>query len=304
MKRWLLSVNTRDNYKVNEEEEIKFYTDKYPKEGDIVIIYVSSPLAYISHFFTVKESSINHYHNSSKDRYEFVIHKKFKIPYPIDLQNLKSHKVLDGWISKFREGLYEIQDDTWSKFIELFLDNHSNLFTGYNPIKDQANNNVLKGCRELLEKIKRYSYGESKLYPCICNEANTQSKIIDPLLKCLGWDNSYEICQEYCISRKKVDYALLVNGHFEIFMEVKSFTHELNDEDKIQLEGYCSRKKVKHGVLTNGKNWIFFRFNYLKEFNYYVYEKIELDTINVEDDDVDQIMQKLNNYLGKNSYLA
>jgi len=189
LKRWLLSVhNNLDYYNLDVNDSFTFYSNEYPKKGDIVVIYRSSPLSYISHFFTVKESGYNQYNDSDDDRFEIELYRKFVLPSPITLHDLKANNILDGWISKFKEGLHELPDDVWLKFQDFVLEKHPDLIK--NDDKDEIKQvRDYINCNTILDLIKKYCDKNSDCYPCISNEANTQSKIIDPLLSCLGWRN-------------------------------------------------------------------------------------------------------------------
>ncbi|MBU4536120.1 MAG: hypothetical protein KKF16_09975 [Euryarchaeota archaeon] len=122
MKRWLISIeDPLIKYDINSKEEITLFLNKYPKKEDIVLIYNKSPGSCFSHIFTVKDSQAYEYHNTPQDRYQVTLHRKSKLSPPLQLQELKSRNILDGWQTKFSTRAYEIPDRVWLRFQDLVL---------------------------------------------------------------------------------------------------------------------------------------------------------------------------------------
>ena len=97
------------------------------------------------------------------------------------------------------------------------------------------------------------------------DEQNTRSRLIDPFLKdVLGWDfYSTDIELEYSIqmgsTKKKVDYALLVDESPAVFVEAKGCDTSLTGGHGDQLTSYMQQEWVDWGLLTNGKRFKIFK---------------------------------------------
>ena len=91
------------------------------------------------------------------------------------------------------------------------------------------------------------------------DEAATKQAIILPLLKILGWDtyDVEEVYPEYTVEKRRVDYALRIQGRNEFFLEVKKPVEELENHEE-QLLDYSFRQGVKLASLTNGITWLFY----------------------------------------------
>ncbi|MCF7875968.1 type I restriction enzyme HsdR N-terminal domain-containing protein [Candidatus Bipolaricaulota bacterium] len=90
------------------------------------------------------------------------------------------------------------------------------------------------------------------------DEANTKSRIINPLLKKLGWDPlEGDVRAEYPVKfatrTSHVDYALMVEGSPAVFVEAKALRSDINSGHAKQLIDYGRHKGVNWCVLTNGK---------------------------------------------------
>ncbi len=72
------------------------------------------------------------------------------------------------------------------------------------------------------------------------NEAATKQAVILRLLSLLGWNlfESEEICPEYSVGSKLVDYSLRINKVNKVFLEVKKISEELAKHQE-QLLGYA-----------------------------------------------------------------
>ena len=91
------------------------------------------------------------------------------------------------------------------------------------------------------------------------NEANTESTIIEPILRTLGWDTSTQssVYKQYPVGSGKADYGLFHNGQLLMLIEAKPPDVELEEKFK-QLKGYIEEKETKLSALTNGENWWFY----------------------------------------------
>jgi len=95
------------------------------------------------------------------------------------------------------------------------------------------------------------------------NEENTKFKVVQPLIKHLGWDIYSSVELEYPIQmgsrQKKVDYALLLDEVPLVFIEVKGAGSAISESDIKQLKSYMRQDGVDWGILTNGKKFHFFK---------------------------------------------
>ncbi|MDI6644170.1 MAG: type I restriction enzyme HsdR N-terminal domain-containing protein [Methanobacteriaceae archaeon] len=308
MKRWLLSIHDNsDSYDIDKNDNFTFYNDKFAKKGDLIVIYRGSPLTCFSHFFTVKRSNKYQYHTSNQDKYEIEIFNKFKLPVPIQLQQLKDRNILEGWMTKFADGLYEIPRDMWIKFMDLVFEKNSDFIA--------MKSNKLPGTRcitdfldiELIfDEVIKYDGLKSDNSNCCqvpLNEVATESMIIRPILRSLGWNTSdpCQVRQEYGIGRKKVDYALINGKSLKAFIEVKNFNEDLKPVHEEQLIDYCYLKKVNRGILTNGSQWIFYNFNF--DESKYIPHKEKIHEITVSKRNKKQLKKILFNHISRNSLI-
>ncbi|WP_331235064.1 type I restriction endonuclease [Natronorarus salvus] len=98
------------------------------------------------------------------------------------------------------------------------------------------------------------------------DEQNTRTKLVDPFVRdVLGWDlYSEDVALEYSVqmgsTKKKADYALLIEGVPSVFVEAKgcdtSITGSTHAE---QLRSYMKQEWVDWGLLTNGKRFELYR---------------------------------------------
>mgnify|MGYP000112018543 FL=1 len=91
------------------------------------------------------------------------------------------------------------------------------------------------------------------------DEANTKAKVIRPLLETLGWDIAADAVLEYGFqmgsSTHHVDYALLLDGAPELFVEAKASRTTVTDRHLEQLFTYMKTQNVDWGLLTNGGSY-------------------------------------------------
>ena len=85
--------------------------------------------------------------------------------------------------------------------------------------------------------------------------------VVLPMLKQVGWntENVSEIYPQRGLpDGGKVNFDLQIDGESRILIEVKRWSHDLNDEDEKQLQEYCHSSKSnrpKLAVLTSGRVW-------------------------------------------------
>ena len=119
----------------------------------------------------------------------------------------------------------------------------------------------LKEVNELLavlERVKARIQEHRKILQT--SEALTRYVLIDPVLRCLGWDTAdpTQVFPEFPTETGgRPDYALLIEGKPHIMVEAKSLGTDL---EKALDKGfqYCWRNQVPFYVVTDGNLWIVF----------------------------------------------
>jgi len=155
----------------------------------------------------------------------------------------------------------------------------------------------LDGGEALLEFIKKLK-SERRLESY--DEAATKQAIILRVLSILGWSpyNVDEVCPEYTVGGKKVDYALRTNGVNKVFIEVKRIGENLEGHQRQLLE-YSFSEGVKLAVLTNGITW----WLYLP-YQEGPWEQRKFYTIEIYDQDAEDITSKFVEFLHKESVIT
>lgn len=90
------------------------------------------------------------------------------------------------------------------------------------------------------------------------NEQNTRRKIIEPLLKLLGWDMlSTDVELEYSVQMgvgtKKVDYALMIEDTQLFSSKQKEQTLRLLRTTEINSRAICGKRESTGGYSPTGK---------------------------------------------------
>jgi len=150
---------------------------------------------------------------------------------------------------------------------------------------------------KLLELIKKI---QSDRRLVSFDEAATKQAVILRILSCLGWNtfNIDEVHPEYSVGGKKVDYALRHNSYNKVFIEVKRVGEDLEKHQK-QLLNYSFQEGVKLAILTNGITWWFYLP--LHEGSW---EQRKFYTVEIYDQDGEEITQKFTNFLSKENAIS
>jgi negative regulator of replication initiation len=132
------------------------------------------------------------------------------------------------------------------------------------------------------------------------DEAATKQAIILRILSCLGWDpfNIEEVCPEYSVGEKRVDFALRHNGQNKVFIEVKKVSEDLEKHQE-QLLNYSFQEGVKLAILTNGVSWWFYLP--LHEGSW---EQRKFYTIEIYDQNPENITQKFIDFISKENVVS
>lgn len=132
------------------------------------------------------------------------------------------------------------------------------------------------------------------------DEAATKQAVILKILSILGWDpfNVSEVYPEYSVGKRRVDYALRYNNRNKVFIEVKKVGEDLERHQK-QLLDYSFREGVKLAILTNGITWWFYL-----PLNEGSWEQRKFYTIEIYDQDENEIAQKLTDLLSKENVIS
>jgi len=108
--------------------------------------------------------------------------------------------------------------------------------------------------REYARRSRRVVEADSEL-----DEQNTKVKLVQPLIRLLGWDIYSEAVElEHAVQigsrRTRVDYALKIDGSPVMFVEAKACRDDLAESDAEQLRSYMRQAiDVEWGLLTNGR---------------------------------------------------
>lgn len=103
----------------------------------------------------------------------------------------------------------------------------------------------LKACLEEVDELQnKYNW----------SEAETISKAILPILKCLGYGGN-DYAQEFSAGGGQVDIALLPHEKHMWFVEAKKWSVALQDKEIVQLLSYANSHGLSYAVLTNGQEW-------------------------------------------------
>ncbi|MCG6959841.1 type I restriction enzyme HsdR N-terminal domain-containing protein [bacterium BMS3Abin03] len=91
------------------------------------------------------------------------------------------------------------------------------------------------------------------------DEITTKQTIVLHLLSILGWDifSAVEVCPEYQVESRRVDYSLRLKNRDYVFIEVKKPKEDLESHQE-QLLDYAFRLGVEIAILTNGLTWWFY----------------------------------------------
>ena len=132
------------------------------------------------------------------------------------------------------------------------------------------------------------------------DEAKIKQVVILPIFRGLRWDsdNDQEVCPEYSVAGKRVDYALLIGKTPKVFIEVKKGGEPLENHQE-QLLNYSFKEGIKIAVLTNGATWWFYLP--LQEGSW---EQRKFETIELYKWDKAEIAQKLIDLLGKENVIS
>lgn len=150
---------------------------------------------------------------------------------------------------------------------------------------------------ELLELINDFKKDRRLLS---FDEAATKQAVILRILKALGWDpfNIDEVYPEYYVGSKRVDYVLRYNGRNKVFIEVKKVNEDLERHQE-QILNYSFQEGVKLAILTNGISWWFYLS--LREGSW---EQRKFYTIELYDQDKEDIVSKFEDFLAKNNVIS
>ena len=91
------------------------------------------------------------------------------------------------------------------------------------------------------------------------SEAQTSQGIVLPILNALEWDvfNTNEVTPEYSVGGKRVEFALRIQSHNKVFLEIKKTSENLDNHQE-QLVYYAFQQGVRLAILTNGITWQFY----------------------------------------------
>jgi len=132
------------------------------------------------------------------------------------------------------------------------------------------------------------------------DEAATKQAVVLRILRAIGWDpfNIDEVYPEYSVGGKRVDFSLRHNGRNKLFIEVKKVNEDLEKHQE-QLLNYSFQEGVRLAILTNGISWWFYLP--LREGSW---EQRKFYTIEIYDQDSEDIANKFENFLSKENVIS
>ncbi len=145
------------------------------------------------------------------------------------------------------------------------------------------------------DDIKKFTKTIPDKLEHIDSEETSKIALITPFLRLMGYDttNPAEVKAEYTADvgtkqGEKVDFAILENGEPLIFIECKSATKELTNDNISQLFRYFSITDIQIGILTNGVEYKFFTTG---EDNNRMDEKpfLDIDLLNLTKKDIKEL---------------
>lgn len=113
---------------------------------------------------------------------------------------------------------------------------------------------------ESIQRVTDRIRGHRSLYEQ--NEMATRNQVVDPILRCLGWDTEDPDKVQPNVSAEEgvPDYSLLLDGKKVLFVEAKKMSVDVVDKQVLsQLAKYCFAEGMSYGLLTNGVVWVLFR---------------------------------------------
>lgn len=151
--------------------------------------------------------------------------------------------------------------------------------------------------KELLKLINDFKKDER--LRSLSEEATKQAVILR-ILNVLGWDtfNIDEVCPEYSLGGRRVDYALRYKGKNKVFIEVKKVNEDLEKHQE-QLLNYAFQEGVRLAILTNGISWWFYLP--LREGSW---EQRKFYTIEIYEQGSEDITKKFEEFLSKENVIS
>lgn len=106
------------------------------------------------------------------------------------------------------------------------------------------------------ELAKAIKLAQAASTPPPSNEPETCFRIIDPLLRAMGYGYQDIKVQDRDNARQRPDYSILQGApDFTWFLEAKAWDVNLNDDHAIQAVNYANTQGKRWVVLSNGRDW-------------------------------------------------
>jgi hypothetical protein len=125
------------------------------------------------------------------------------------------------------------------------------------------------------------------------NETATRNQVVDPMLRCLGWDTEDpgRVQPNHRAEDGVPDYTFFLEEKKVLFVEAKKMSVDVEDRQVLgQLAKYCFSEGMAYGLLTNGVVWILFR---AFEEGTTLAERVVWKA-DIEHDDITAVARKLN----------
>ena len=146
--------------------------------------------------------------------------------------------------------------------------------------------------REEIQKQATRARARLQAFPEIAtSEAQTKNSLIEPFLRCLGYDPSHpqQVMLEVATELGgKIDYVLTGEANVKIAVEAKKAGISLSQKETNQLRSYFTFSEAVAAILTNGIDyWLFTDLNKTNVMDSESYHKIDVTELN--DRDIDHL---------------
>ena len=153
------------------------------------------------------------------------------------------------------------------------------------------------------ERVKEHAVTVTErlaAYPDIATtEAQTKNSLIEPFLRCLGYDPSHpeQVTLEVPTELGgKIDYVLTGQANVKIAVEAKKAGVKLSEKETNQLRSYFTFSEAVAGILTNGVDyWLFTDLNKTNVMDTTPYQRV--DVKHLTDNDIHHLETLTRSYV-------
>lgn len=115
---------------------------------------------------------------------------------------------------------------------------------------------------DITRDLKKYISIFRQAHEQEMNESDTSMRISKFCENVLGYDVFTEVSREHAVKDRNVDYAIVLDGKVQFFVEVKQAGLALKEKHIEQASNYAANAGVSWILLTNGKNWKMYHLSF------------------------------------------